>query len=315
MYNYASTSKKQEYLMSKKAKLLTILALATLLIFACTLPSEEARENDPNIIFTAAAQTAAVQLTEVARANNAPTQDSGSTAPTLSPPTLLPPTSAIPTLTPTEDLCNKAKFVTDVTVPDATVFLPGENFTKTWRVKNIGTCTWTSDYDLVFVSGEQMSGASPQPMLGSVAPGDTVDISVNLTAPTESGNYVSSWQIRNNKNVLFAKVYVQIKVQSGSFAVTSVSDMDSFYISGRGVALSAKITTSKAGKVKYHWILREAGQPDLTTSIEELDFASNKAKEVATLWTSCPHAGSFTAYLYVDDPNHQEFGSAPFNCP
>ncbi|MCP4143075.1 MAG: hypothetical protein GY755_22780 [Chloroflexi bacterium] len=301
--------------MSKKTKLLILLALGTLLIFACTLPSEEARENDPNIVFTAAAQTAAVQLTEVARANNAPTQDSGSTAPMLSPPTLSPPTAAIPTLTPTEDSCNKADFVTDVTVPDGTAFSPGETFTKTWRVKNIGTCAWTSDYDLVFVSGEKMGGVSPQPMLGNVAPGSTVDISVNFTAPTESGNYVSSWQIRNNKNVLFAKVYVQIKVQSGAFAVTSVSDMDSFHISGRGVALSAKITTNKAGKVEYHWILREAGQPDITTATEELNFASGETKEAATLWTSCPHAGSFTAHLYIDDPNHQEFGSASFNCP
>ena len=235
--------------MSKKAKLFILLIISTLIIFACTLPTEETRANDPNIVFTAAAQTAAVQLTEVALANNAPTQDSGSTAPTLSPPTLLPPTSTLPTLTPTEDLCNKAKFITDVTVPDETVFPPGESFTKTWRVKNIGTCTWTSDYDLVFVSGNQMSGASPQSMLGSVAPGDTVDISVNLTAPATSGTYTGRWQIRNNKNILFAKVYVQIKVKSGDFAVTSVNNMDAFHIVGHGIALSAKVTTSKAGKV------------------------------------------------------------------
>ncbi len=301
--------------MSKKAKLFILLIISTLIIFACTLPTEETRANDPNIVFTAAAQTAAVQLTEVALANNAPTQDSGSTAPTLSPPTLLPPTSTLPTLTPTEDLCNKAKFITDVTVPDETVFPPGESFTKTWRVKNIGTCTWTSDYDLVFVSGNQMSGASPQSMLGSVAPGDTVDISVNLTAPATSGTYTGRWQIRNNKNILFAKVYVQIKVKSGDFAVTSVNNMDAFHIVGHGIALSAKVTTSKAGKVEYYWILREAGQSDLTTATEELDFASSETKEAATLWTACPHAGNFTAYLYIDDPNHQEFGSASFSCP
>jgi hypothetical protein len=294
--------------MSKKAKLLTLLALSTLIIFACTLPSEEARENDPNIVFTAAAQTAAVQLTEVAQANNAPTQNSANTAPTLSPPTLLPPTPAFPTLTPTEDLCNKAKFITDVTVPDETVFPPGETFTKTWRVKNIGTCTWTSDYDLVFVSGEQMSGASPKAMLGSVAPGDTVDISIDLTAPAQSGTYTGSWQIRNNKNVLFAKVYVQIKVQSGPFAVTSVK----LYAPSGGVA--ADITTNGKGEVEYHWIFRENGQNDITTAVETVTYAGAGEKTVSISFT-CPHAGNFTAYLYVDDPNHQEFGSASFNCP
>ncbi|MBT3320715.1 MAG: hypothetical protein HN392_00340 [Anaerolineae bacterium] len=294
--------------MSKKAKLLTLLSLSTLIIFACTLPSEEARENDPNIVFTAAAQTAAVQLTEVARANNAPTQEAGNTAPTLSPPTLIPPTSALPTLTPTEDLCNKADFITDVTVPDETVFSPGENFTKTWRVKNIGACPWTSDYDLVFVSGDQMSGASPKAMLGTVAPGDTVDISVNLTAPTESGNYVSSWQIRNNKNVLFAKIYVQIKVQSGPFAVTSVK----LYAPNGGIA--ADITASGKGKVEYHWIIRENGQSDITTAVEEITYSGAGEKTVSTTFT-CPHSGNFTAYIYIDEPNHQEFGSASFTCP
>ncbi len=308
--------KEQEALMSKKVILLTLLAISTLIIFACTLPSEETKKNDPNIVFTAAAQTAAVQLTEVARANNAPGQDSGNTPPTLSAPTLSSPTKApLPTLTPTEDTCNKADFIADVTVPDGTAFSPGDTFTKTWRVKNIGTCTWTSDYDLVFVSGNQMGGASPRSMLGSVAPGDIVDISVNLTAPATSGTYTGRWQIRNNKNILFAKIYVQIKVKSGDFAVTSVNNIDAFHIVGHGIALSAKVTTSKAGKVEYYWILREAGQPDLTTATEELDFASSETKEASTLWTSCPHAGNFTAHLYIDDPNHQEFGSASFSCP
>ncbi len=67
--------------------------------------------------------------------------------------------------------------------------------------------------------------------------------------------------------------------------------------------------------MEYHWILRETGQPDLTTAIEEVDFASSGTKEISTLWASCPHAGSFKAFLYIDDPNHQEFGQASFNCP
>src|SRR5271157_1067465 len=55
--------------------------------------------------------------------------------------------------------CNWAQFVADVTVPDGTTLAPGATFTKTWRLENIGNCTWTTSYALVFSSGSAM-GAS-----------------------------------------------------------------------------------------------------------------------------------------------------------
>lgn len=302
-----------ELKMSKNAKIFSLLSLLVIFTFACNLPSSQQNDNknDPNAVFTAAAQTASVQLTEAA----ASIAETNTPAP-LQPPTTAPTaTSALPSPTATEDPCDDAIFITDVTVPDQSVFPPGETFTKTWRVRNTGECTWTSDYDLVFVSGEQMNGTSPQAMAGSVNPGNTVDISIDLKAPATEGDYVGNWQIRNNKNVLFAKVYVQIKVSTGEFAVTSVSDMDVFYISGHGAALAAKITVNKAGTVKYHWILRETGQPDLTTSVEETAFSASGSKDISTLWNACPHAGNFKASLYIDEPNHQEFGEVSFNCP
>ncbi len=224
-------------------------------------------------------------------------------------------TPIAPTTAPTEDNCDKAKFITDVTVLDGTIFPPNEVFTKTWRIKNTGTCTWTTGYALVFDGGAQMGGASPKFLTGNVAPGETVDLSINFTSPATEGDYTGNWQIRNASNVLFAKIYVQIEVNNGEFAVTSVSDMDAYYISGRGAALVAKITVNKAGKVEYHWILRESGQPDLPTAVEEIEFAAGGTEEISILWAACPHAGSFTAYLYIDNPNHQEFGQTTFNCP
>lgn len=294
--------------MSKK---IALLALITLFIFACTLPSNETEKNNPNVVFTAAAETVSAQLTQ-ASLNNLKTQ-----TPIAPPPqgaasfTPLPPTSTAQS----ENNCDKAKFITDLSILDGTVFAPDESFIKTWRIKNIGTCTWTTSYALVFDNGEKMSGVSPQMLTENVAPGEFLDISVNLTAPPAEGTYTGNWQISNASNLLFAKVYVQIKVLAGDFAVTSVSDVDSFYISGRGAALGAKITVNQAGKVKYHWILREVGQPNLTTVVEEMEFAAIGTEEISTLWTACPHAGDFTAYLYIDDPNHQEFGNTTFSCP
>ena len=299
--------------MSKNAKILLLFLVFMLGLSACNLPDGQAEKNDPNIVFTAAAQTAAVQLTEAAKPNTSSTQNP---IKLLASPTVAPPNpTLLPIKTPTEDNCDSAKFITDVTVLDDTIFPPGQSFTKTWRIKNEGTCTWTSDYDFVFASGEQMGGVSSKPMMGSVAPGSTVDISVDLISPTQDGSYVGNWKIRNNKNILFAKVYVQIKVKSGDFAVTSVTNINSSYVASSGAELSAKVTTNKAGNVEYHWILRESGQADLKTSVEEIEFSTGGTKKVEALWKGCPHAGNFVAYLYIDYPNHQEFGQASFSCP
>lgn len=101
-------------------------------------------------------------------------------------------------------VCDLAGFVTDVTVPDGSKADPDQHFTKTWRLKNEGSCTWTSDYDLVFSSGDDM-GAPPAVQLtaGAVAPGETVDVSVELVAPSTPGTYKGFYKLRNGGGVLF----------------------------------------------------------------------------------------------------------------
>ncbi|MDX1435668.1 MAG: NBR1-Ig-like domain-containing protein [Anaerolineales bacterium] len=118
------------------------------------------------------------------------------------PPPLPTPTVA-PTPTPRPTPCDWAGFVQDVAVKDGSVFNPGAKFTKVWRLKNMGTCTWTTDYDLVFAGGDQMGGLAAIPLSGSVRPGETVDLSVNLTAPDKAGKFRGYWQLRNARGVLF----------------------------------------------------------------------------------------------------------------
>jgi hypothetical protein len=114
-----------------------------------------------------------------------------------------PPANPTPTATqtasatPDETTCDKATFVADVTVPDDSVFEPGDSFTKTWRLRNAGTCTWTSAYSLVFVDGRKMNGPDSVPLPGSVAAGQTVDLSVQLVAPNATGTYRGDWMLRN----------------------------------------------------------------------------------------------------------------------
>ena len=58
--------------------------------------------------------------------------------------------------------CDWVSFIKDVTIPDGTQVLPGETFTKMWRLKNSGTCTWTPDYALVWVSGADLKAPASQ---------------------------------------------------------------------------------------------------------------------------------------------------------
>ncbi|MDP2777641.1 MAG: NBR1-Ig-like domain-containing protein, partial [Anaerolineales bacterium] len=86
--------------------------------------------------------------------------------------------------------CYWAQFIADVTIPDGTNFTAGTAFTKTWRLKNIGSCAWnSSDVSLIFVSGERMGAPTSVALPTTVNPGQTVDISVNMTAPSAAGHY------------------------------------------------------------------------------------------------------------------------------
>ena len=126
----------------------------------------------------------------------------GPAIPTITP---LPPVTVIPTIStvaPTTG-CDRATFVSDVTVPDGTVFAPGQTFTKTWKLRNTGKCAWTTDYTLVFSTGDQMGGVSPINIPSSVAPGQTIDLSVNLTAPASNGNYRGYWLLKNAAGRVF----------------------------------------------------------------------------------------------------------------
>lgn len=98
--------------------------------------------------------------------------------------------------TPTAQCNNRAVFVGDVTAPDNTKIAPGQTFTKIWRLRNEGSCTWTRDYAIVFDSGDHLSGPDLSPLPGEVLPKQTVDISLTLTAPNDKGAYQGFWKLR-----------------------------------------------------------------------------------------------------------------------
>ena len=108
--------------------------------------------------------------------------------------------------------CDNSEYVGDVSIPDGTQIAPGKTFVKKWAFKNNGSCIWTSNYSLIFFSGDQMGGSGTT--LGhSVLPGGQTKISVELTAPTTDGTYTGYWILANKQGTAFgAQVNVKIIV-------------------------------------------------------------------------------------------------------
>lgn len=111
----------------------------------------------------------------------------------------------------------------DIEIEDDTEMAPGESFTKIWRIENVGTCTWTTDYEVVFFSGEIMDASPSQPLSGSVPPGSSIDISVNMVAPVQAGTFQGNWKLQNAEGEMFgigpggeSPFWVRIRVVSGA---------------------------------------------------------------------------------------------------
>ena len=110
--------------------------------------------------------------------------------------------------------CAQLRWVADVTIPDGTPIAPGAQFVKTWKVKNNGTCAFSGTLSFVG-KGNQMGGASPV-TLPKIDPGQQADISINLTAPAQVGDYQGTWQPRMSDGTLMENLVVQIKVQANA---------------------------------------------------------------------------------------------------
>ena len=207
----------------KNAKIAGLIMVMVFFLSACNVPTEptpviddlvekamqtlNAQETQSLLETLVAQLTQTSQVTPTQMPTGVDTEVPTNTA-TLVPPTptatLVPPTNTAipPTNTPippthTPIPCDIAKFVQDVTIPDGTTLKAGEAFTKTWRLTNVGTCSWTTEYDLVFVSGNSMSASAVVDLPRKVAPGESIDLSVSMVAPGTAGDYTGFWMLRN----------------------------------------------------------------------------------------------------------------------
>ncbi|HSO28236.1 MAG TPA: NBR1-Ig-like domain-containing protein [Anaerolineales bacterium] len=146
-----------------------------------------------------------------------PALPTNTSAPIWVPPTA---TRYVPPPTQRPNPCHLADFVKDVAIPDGTSLRPAEDFTKVWRLRNVGSCTWNSDYEVVFSSGDRMGGPKAQRIGQTVRPGETVDIKVDMTAPITNGKFRGYWMLRATNGATFgigaqgaSAFWVQIRVE------------------------------------------------------------------------------------------------------
>ena len=179
---------------------------------------------EPNAIRTEAVQTFSADLTATAFA--APTN---TPAATPTPLVILSPavtstggapfgaTAPAGGVVPTSG-CYGLSFVSDVTIPDNTPVTAGQTFTKTWKVKNAGSCAWDAGFKFAFTGGEQMGGTT-YTLPATVAAGAVTDISVSMTAPNKTGTLRGNWRMSTASGQFFGdEVYVQVVIGGGSGA-------------------------------------------------------------------------------------------------
>lgn len=198
---------------------LTLISGALLLIFALSA-CQPAAEQPPSpeeiaqrVAYTQqAAATEAFVQTLIAKVDQLSNQPTWTPQPTYTPyPTPEPvaptavvgatPTQAVQPTAPAGTKCYQMEFLGDVNYPPDTTVKVNEKFVKKWKIKNTGTCTWTRDFDIVFVWGDKIGKNAD--VTYDIKPGDTYTVNVEITAPATAGTYIGYWMMTDNQGARF----------------------------------------------------------------------------------------------------------------
>lgn len=263
-------------------KLFAFSFVVTLLLSACAAPTESPTATmDVDAIYTQAAATIQADYTLQALLNPSVTPTASNTPEptfTLMPPTetLIPtatlyPTLAGPTAVPVDPKtavgCYNAALVADLTVPPGTSMKTGEKFTKTWRVRNTGTCAWTGNFKITFVGGSVL-GSDTVRIYQKVGAGYNADISLEMVTPdSQSGTIYSSWQMATEDGQLFGQVFTFSIVLPGTVSseTTTTTPVASCYNSQLiGESPASGIEMSSGNTFTKTWTVKNTGTCDWT---------------------------------------------------
>jgi hypothetical protein len=308
-----------------KHRIMAVLVGCMLLVSACgTSTGEESS------ISTAVAQTiqAGDSLTAVASLPTAtslalPTFQAGTPVPASAPTSGATVSSANP-----DPNCAKASLVSE-NPPDDVLVKPGQSFWKTWTLKNVGTCTWTAAYSLVFASGDLMGGLTSYPLNDDVAPGEQKDIAIYLKAPDAGGTATGYWKLQSPWNSTFGvgpsdePFYVQVNVSDAAEPAFGISKVDYNLVRDPAAGcptnvrytLYVTITSNGPYKFNYAWT-----QSDGNNSHEKpIEFTEAGSKTVSREWMvgKGDSVNSRWIEFVVTSPAYREYGKSEFEnlCP
>ncbi len=315
--------------MKKASLILSVLIISILILSACKMPATKTEPTtESDMAYTAAALTVQAKIHGYTPEPTQPSPDQVDAGEQSTP---APNPQTVYTAAPVDSdaPCDRALFVDDITIPDNTKIDPGGIFTKTWLIQNDGSCTWTKEYAVVFDSGDAMNGPETIAIANDVAPGQAIEISVNLRAPTESKTYRGNWMLKNASGEKFGlsdfndPFWAIIKVDAPSkpsFAVTAASfEMIPGSYTGVcpfPVTLRGKITASGAGRVTYYYQRDDGFRSDSM----EINFDASGQKTLPDysmpIGTGAGYTWTGNVSLYIDNPNHQSFNEQAFsvNC-
>jgi len=96
-------------------------------------------------------------------------------------------------------------FTGSTNIANGQTFQPGDSFQVVWTLENTGDCTWSNGYALKLLGGEIISAESTLPLVSAVSPGGATTLSVDMQAPTQPGNYVSAWKLKDDQGHVFGQ--------------------------------------------------------------------------------------------------------------
>ena len=229
------------------ARRILILLMTTGILISSCAPQEPGQPTpDMNAILTAGVGTFAASIFQTQTAMVPPATVTPTVTPTATatPLSLLSPTASTasatqfilvapqvtlvvatptgPTLTPNPSTlgsgCNNLAFISDVSVPAGTVFQPEQQFTKSWKVQNTGTCDWVYRYHLVHISGDDVGGRDPVSLGKVIEPAKWTTLTITLRAPRAPGTYTSTWRLADQSGTVFGSTLgVNIVVRASSY--------------------------------------------------------------------------------------------------
>ena len=296
----------------------------TFILLACT-----AQNPGDAAIATAVAQTVAAQNSAEAHTETpAPsptafvTQTPLKFSPTLTALAPLLPSPTLPGNTPRSE-CAKASLISE-TIPDGTIYRPGEQFTKTWEIKNVSNCTWDTSYKIIFWNGDVLGGGFVYNLPQITPPGVVVPISLVLVAPTEEATFTSEWMLQAPDGTQFgvgqynAPFFAQIAVSDDKHPGYTITKVEYQIIRDPATGCPANVrwtvvatvTTNGPFEFSYYWTQKDGN--DSSPKVTEIEAAGSKTFERLWIIGLANTPGEKWIQFHVSDPFEKGYGKAVF---